>query len=154
MGIDPNTFLDEQRENHHTRANLGSRPISRINSRFAGSRDGSMAFGYGLFGKYYPTSTHTTSYNWRGSRWICWRTNCGSSRQRGDLAVSTSKGTREVKGCGLTSRAADGGDSVAFSSIFHAQAESCSQSESTPAPPPLTQTVMPLPNPHNGDIKL
>jgi len=37
--------------------------------------------------------------------------------------------------------AADGWDSAAFSSIFHASAESYSQAESTPAQPLLTQTV-------------
>src|SRR3990172_12894358 len=38
-------------------------------------------------------------------------------------------------------RATDGGDSAAFLSFFYAQAKSCSRSESTPAQPPLTQTV-------------
>ena len=37
----------------------------------------------------------------------------------------------------------DAGDSAAFSSIFLASSFSCSPAESTPAPPPLTQTVRP-----------
>jgi hypothetical protein len=37
----------------------------------------------------------------------------------------------------------DAGDSAAFSSIFLASSFSCSPAESTPAPPPLTQTVSP-----------
>jgi len=40
-----------------------------------------------------------------------------------------------------TKRAADGGDSAAFSGFFYAQAESALEVLSTAAPPPLTQTV-------------
>ena len=40
-----------------------------------------------------------------------------------------------------TKRALDAGDSAAFSSIFLASGFSCSQTESTPAPAPVTQTV-------------
>ena len=40
-----------------------------------------------------------------------------------------------------TKRALDAGDSVAFSGIFLASSFSCSQTESTPAPAPVTQTV-------------
>jgi hypothetical protein len=40
-----------------------------------------------------------------------------------------------------TKRAVDGWDSAAFSSIFLASGFLCSQTESTPAQPPLTQTV-------------
>jgi membrane protease YdiL (CAAX protease family) len=39
-------------------------------------------------------------------------------------------------------RAGDGGDSASFTSIFLASGFSCSQAESQPAPPLLTQTVM------------
>ena len=42
-----------------------------------------------------------------------------------------------------TKRALDAGDSVRFSSIFLASSFLCSQAESTPAHPPLTQTVSP-----------
>ena len=45
------------------------------------------------------------------------------------------------KSGGLTPRAADGWESAAFSSIFLASSLYCSQAESTPAHPPLTQTV-------------
>jgi hypothetical protein len=41
----------------------------------------------------------------------------------------------------LTKRALDAGDSAAFSSIFLASSFLCSQTESTPAPAPVTQTV-------------
>ena len=41
----------------------------------------------------------------------------------------------------LTKRALDAGDSVPFSGIFLASSFSCSQTESTPAPAPVTQTV-------------
>jgi len=40
-----------------------------------------------------------------------------------------------------TKRAVDGGDSAASTNSFLASGFSCSQTESTPAPPPLTQTV-------------
>jgi hypothetical protein len=40
-----------------------------------------------------------------------------------------------------TQCAADGWESARFTSIFYASKESCSQAESTPAQPPLTQTV-------------
>lgn len=43
--------------------------------------------------------------------------------------------------CRRTMRAADGGDSAAFSSIIYTQAESYAQAESTPAPLSLTHTV-------------
>src|SRR6266542_4021701 len=43
-------------------------------------------------------------------------------------------------GC-LTQHALDAGDSAAFSSIFLASGFSCSQTESTPAPAPITHTV-------------
>jgi 5-methylcytosine-specific restriction endonuclease McrA len=41
----------------------------------------------------------------------------------------------------LTKRALDAGDSAAFSSFFLASSFSCSQTESTPAPAPVTQTA-------------
>ena len=40
-----------------------------------------------------------------------------------------------------TQRALDAGDSAAFLGFFHALAESCSQTESTPAPAPVTLAV-------------
>ena len=43
---------------------------------------------------------------------------------------------------GLTKRALDGGDSSPFLSIFHASSSSCSQTLSSPAPPPVTQTII------------
>jgi hypothetical protein len=43
-----------------------------------------------------------------------------------------------------TKRALDAGDSVAFSSIFLASSFFCSQTESTPAPAPVTPTVSPF----------
>jgi hypothetical protein len=45
---------------------------------------------------------------------------------------------------GLTKRAPDVWDSAAFSGIFLASSFSCSQTESTPAPAQVTQTVSPL----------
>ena len=46
---------------------------------------------------------------------------------------------------GLTKRAPDWRDSVAFSGFIYAQAESCSQAESTPARQQVTQPVSPRP---------
>ncbi len=51
------------------------------------------------------------------------------------------KGISDQHQHGLTKRALDAGDSAAFSSIFLASSFSYSQTESTPTPAPVTQTV-------------
>jgi len=67
-------------------------------------------------------------------REICWSSSV-TMRASDKRSVAYNKCRR------LTKRALDAGDSARFTSIFLASSFFCSQTESTPAPAPLTQTV-------------